>query len=338
MQRKSIIQGRLEFANEKSFGQMFKMYEYRIENFYKNDVLFKDDVFDEENLLLNIPRLINIQEEKWWDNTIALIEYLAQFAIAGSIAAWMVHEGQILRYAVIEPDSDKAVVQKFIKGQKLASEIGKEEEAINALTKVIEKRNSHAQAYERRGFVNYIMGDFAGALYDFNKCISYDPSIPSAYYWRARVHMRQEAWAEAIEDLNLTTKKAIALQPVYWKARRRKAFCYFYLGDLEQAAKELRLFTNRRYDKDNPNYAYLRECLAKYAEILIELDRPEEALEAIVKGLELKEQEEYVPEQRFLTLRGLAKHKLGEGGEDDLKRAAELGSDEAERILAELTT
>ena len=53
MQRKSIIQGRLEFANEKSFGQMFKMYEYRIENFYKNDVLFKDDVFEEENLLLN---------------------------------------------------------------------------------------------------------------------------------------------------------------------------------------------------------------------------------------------------------------------------------------------
>ena len=337
MQRKSIIQGRLEFASEKSFNQMYKMYEYRIDNFYKNDILFKDDVFDDENLLINIPRLINIQEEKHWENTIKLLEYLAQFAIAGSISAWLVHEGKILQYAVIEPDSDKAVVQTFIKGQKLASEIGKEEEAIAALTRVIEKRNSHAQAYERRGFVNYIMGDYAGALYDFNKCISYDPSIPSAYYWKARVHMRQEQWEEALEDLDMTTKKAIALQPVYWKARRRKAYCYINLGQYENAAKELMLFTKRNYEKDNPNYAYLRECYAKYAEVLIKLDRPEEALEAIVKGIELTDQEEYAPEKRLLTLRGLAKHKLGEGGQDDLQRAAELGSDEAEKLLAKLT-
>ncbi len=337
MQRKSIIQGRLEFASEKSFEQMFKMYEYRIENFYKGEVLFKDDVFEEENLLINIPRLINMQEQKQWDNTLKLLEYLAQFAIAGSMSAWLVHEGKILQYAVIEPNSDKAVVQTFIKGQKLSEEIGKENEAIAALTKVIEKRNSHAQAYERRGFVNYIMGDYAGALYDFNKCISYDPSIPSAYYWKARVHMRQEQWEEALEDLDMTTKKAIALQPVYWKARRRKAYCYINLGQLENAAKELKLFTNRKYEEDNPNYAYLRECLATYADVLIKLDRPEEALEAIVKGLELKEQEEYAPEKRLLTLRGLAKHKLGEGGEDDLQRAADLGSDEAVKLLAELT-
>lgn len=337
MQRKSIIQGRLEFASPKSFEQMFKMYEYRIDNFYKGEVLFKDDVFEEDNLLMNIPRLINMQEQKQWDNTISLLEYLSQFAIAGTMSAWLVHEGKILQYAVIEPDSDKAVVQTFIKGQKLAEEIGKEAEAIEALTKVIEKRNSHAQAYERRGFVNYIMGDYAGALYDFNKCISYDPSIPSAYYWKARVHMRQEQWQEALEDLDMATKKAIALQPVYWKARRRKAYCFINLGQLEDAAKELRLFTRRKYEKDNPNYAYLRECLTTYADVLIKIDQPEDALEAIVRALELKEQEEYVPEQRLLMLRGLAKHKLGEGGEDDLQRAADMGSDEATKILAELT-
>ena len=75
--------------------------------------------------------------------------------------------------------------------------------------RVIEKHDQHAMAYERRGFVNYIMGNMSDALYDFNKCISYDPSIPDAYYWRARVHMRNKDWDNALEDLDWTTKKAI---------------------------------------------------------------------------------------------------------------------------------
>jgi len=335
MQRKAIIQGRLEFANEKSFGQMYLMYEHRIENFYKSDVLFKEDVFDEENLLLNIPRLIAVQEEKYWTNTVKLLEYLAQFAIAGSMAAWLVHEGKIRKYAIIEPKSDKAIVQTFRKGKKLSAEKGKEEEALAALTKVIDKHDSHAQAYERRGFVNYIMGDLAGALYDFNKCISYDESIPTAYYWRARVHMAKEDWQKAIEDLEMTTKKAIALQPIYWKARRRKAHCHVQKEEFELAAKELRLFTNRKYEKDNPNYTYLRECLAQYADVLVKLSKYEEAIDAVERALTYEEQEQYVPAERLLTLRGLARHKLGEGGQDDWKKAAKLGSKEANRLLEE---
>ena len=335
MQRKSIIQGRLEFANAKSFEQMQLMYDHRIENFYKSDVLFKEDVFDQENLLINIPRLISIQEEKWFDNTVKLLEYLAQFAIAGSIGAWLVHEGKILEYAVIEPKSDKAVVQHFRKGQKLASEIGKEEEAVAALNKVIDKHDTHAQAYERRGFINYIMGDLAGALYDFNKCISFDPSIPSAYYWRARVHMRKEDWEKALEDLDMTTRKAIALQPIYWKARRRKAYCYNKLKNYELEAKELKLFTTRKYEKDNPNYSYLREGFFRYAKALIQLEDYEAALTAIDRALDLKEQEEYVPVERLLTVRGLAKFKLGEGGHDDWAKAVEMGSEEAGRLLEE---
>jgi tetratricopeptide (TPR) repeat protein len=335
MERKSIIQGRLEFGNPKSFAQMLKMYDYRIENYYKNDVLFDEEVFDEDNYLINIPRLISIQEEKWFTNTILLLEYLAQFAISGSIGAWLVHEGKILKYIVIEPESEKGVVQMYLRGQKLASEVGKEQEAIDALNKVIEKHDSHAQAYERRGFVNYIMKNMAGAMYDFNKCISYDPSIPTAYYWRARVHMRNEAWEDAIKDLELATKKAIALQPIYWKARRRKAFCYLELKDYENAAIDLRLFTLRKYEADNPNLTYVREALAMYADTLIHLEKYEDALEAIDRGLKIESQEEYASVQKFLTLRGMARFKMGEGGHDDWRKAVRLGSKEARRYLKE---
>ena len=335
MLRKSIIQGRLDFGSAKSFDRMFKMYEYRIENFYKNDVLFKDDVFDEENHWINIPRLINTEEEKLWTNTIRLLEYLAQFATGGKISAWLVHEGKILKYAVIEPRSEKAVVQSFLKGKKLASVEGKEEEALAALTKVIEQDDSHALAYEKRGFINYLLGNLSGAIYDFNKCISYDPSIPSAYYWRAKVHMRKEDWQAAIEDLELATRKAIALQPIYWKARRRKAWCHYNLKEYDKAVRELKLFTSRKFEPDNPNVKRLRQAWHLYAVNLMHVEEYEDALKAIDKALTYTDQEALVPSDLLYTLKGKVLHALGQDGMKDLKKAAEMGSEEATRLIAE---
>lgn len=336
MHRKSIIQGRLEFGSAKSFYQMLKMYDYRVESFYKNALLFKDDVFDEENLIMDLPRLISIEPVKYWNNTIKLLEYLAQFALSGSVSAWLVHEGKVLKYAVIQPKSDKAVVQNFIKGQKLADQEGKEQEAIEALTKAINKHDKHAQAYERRGYVNYMLENWAGALYDFNKCLGVDPNIPSAYYWRAKVHMRKQDWDKAIDDLEMTAKKAIALQPIYWKARRLKAYCHSQKKEYELAARELRLFTNRKFTRDNPNYRQLRDAFYEYAVALMQMGKYSEALEALEKGLALEdEQEAQVPMSKFLTLRGQAKHKIGQGGQKDWEKAAELGSTEAEKLLAE---
>ena len=189
MDLKTIIQGRLDFGTEKSFVQVQKMFQHRVDNFYKSDVFIKEDAFDETTFSVNIPRLITMGMEKSFTNTVTLLEYLAQFAISGSISAWLVQDGKILKYAVVEPKGDKAVVQNFIKGQKLSAQAGKEKEALKALTKVIDQYDSHAQAYERRGYVNYSLGKISEALYDFTKCISYDPSIPSAYYSRAKVHM-----------------------------------------------------------------------------------------------------------------------------------------------------
>ena len=109
--------------------------------------------------------------------------------------------------------------------------------------------------------------------------------------------MRNEDWDEAIGNLEMTTKKAIALQPIYWKARRRKAHCYIQLKDYENAANELRLFTLRKYEADNPNRNFLREAFATYADALIHIEKYEEALEAIDKGLGIEEQEKFVPVQ-----------------------------------------
>ena len=100
MDLKSIIQGRLDFGSKKSFVSMQKMYQHRIDNFYKSDVFLKEDTFDEETCSINIPRLITMGLEKSWTNTVTLLDYLAQFAVSGSISAWLVQDGKILKYAV----------------------------------------------------------------------------------------------------------------------------------------------------------------------------------------------------------------------------------------------
>jgi tetratricopeptide (TPR) repeat protein len=257
---------------------MEKMYEHRVQNFYKADHFLKEECLDADTFSINVPRLIAMGPEKAWMNTVKLLEYLAQFALSGSISAWLVREGKILKYAVIEPKSDKAIVQSFIRGQKLSAQSGKEKEALEALTEVIDNYQSHAQAYERRGYVNYALGRTADALYDFNKCISYDDSIPAAYYCRAKIHMQKEAFEDAIGDFELTTQKAIALQPIYWKARFQKGECHLKLQEYAEAAREFKLFINRAFAKDDPNFMRRKEAHYRYAQALVALKDYEKAL------------------------------------------------------------
>jgi tetratricopeptide (TPR) repeat protein len=336
MQLKSIIQGKLDFGSESSYEKALKMFLARIENYYKIDILIKDEeLFDVEQKSIVIKRLIAQGPEKLWNNTVDLLEYLSQFAISGHVGAWLVHEGKILKYATIEPEGDKAVVQNFLKGKKLSYLEGKEKEALDSLTKVITKYDNHALAYERRGYVNFVLKNFSDALYDFNKCLKIDASIPMAYYWRAKVHLIKKDLNAALVDLDMTTKKAIALQPIYWKARLLKADCYIKLKDFEKAVFELKLFTNRKFETDNPNYAHRQNALYQYAEVLMNLKQYDMALAAVEKAITLEHSDPGTPLEKLLTLRGMAKHQSGASGKADWKQAADLGSEEAQKLLTE---
>ena len=102
---KIIFKGCLEFGNEKSYRKVFKMYERRIENYYKRDVLFtEEELFDEENFCVSLPRTVVQSSMKKWKGTVNLFEYLAQFAIAGQMSAWLIN-GKIKEHTIIEPVS-----------------------------------------------------------------------------------------------------------------------------------------------------------------------------------------------------------------------------------------
>lgn len=336
---KTIIQGKLLFSNANSFGKALKMYEHRIEAYYKNDIIFApEDIFHEETLTIEIPRLVRQLYEKTFKNTSALIEYCSQFAVSGFIDAWLVQDGNILIYKHLEPISDKVAVKEFIKGRELADQEGKEQEAIDALTKAIEKYDNHAMAYERRAKVNFILKKYHDAKRDYGKSIQFDATNPYPYSGRADVHIIEENWQEGIDDLELAIKLSVALQPVYWKSRRVKALCHMKLQQFEKAEFDLRLFTNRAFKEGDANIEWVPFAQYNYGLVLNELEKHDEALEAFSKAGESIEKLQGVELATLLRHTAIAKKKAGKNGFiKDLKEAIKLGDPLSEALLKEFT-
>ncbi len=335
---KTIIQGKIEFGTEKAYDMAVKMYKQRAEKYFKNDVMFtEDEIFFPETLSLSIPRLVKQVYDKSFKNTSALLEYVVQFGLAGEMDIWQIDSGTIRHFKHLEPSSDKAAVQSYLKGKNLVDQTGKEEEAIKALNKAIEKYDRHAQAYERRGKVNFMLKKYHDALRDYNKCLAIDANNPYAYFGKALVLIQDGKKEESLESLELAIKKSVALQSIHWKARRTKGKIHFELKQFEKAEFDLKLFANRKFTEDNPNFKKNKEGHFLYAQTLLALDKNLEAIEQYDLAIAIEEKKESIPTARIIRFRGLAKKKAGKNGYlKDIKDAAELGDAPAAKLLKEL--
>lgn len=332
-----IIQGRLDFANQKSYDKAKKMYQYRLENYFKTDSLFKevDELFFDDNLTMDVPRYVGQSFEKTFKNTVSLFDYCAQFAMSGVIKAWQTDSGKVLNYADIEPTSDKATVQLYQKGKKLSKKEGKENEAFKELTKVIEKYDNHAQAYERRGKVNLILKKYADAARDFKKTINLDASNPFGYYGLAKVDIQKEAFQDAIDNLEIACQKSLALQAIYWKSRRLKADCHLKLGQYEKAEFDLKLFSKRDFKKDDENFGWRRHAFYFYGVSLYEQGKFNEAITQFQAALDAKVFVDNIPLEDIYYFLGSSKKSAGKNGYvSDLKKASEMGSKFSNEVLA----
>ncbi len=334
---KIIFKGCLEFGNEKSYQKVFKMYERRIENYYKRDVLFsEEELFDEENFSVSLPRTVVMSSMKKWKGTVNLFEYLAQFAIAGQMSGWLI-EGKIREHVIIEPHSDKVAVKAFRKGRELVQEEGKEKEAMDALNTAILKYERHAQAYERRGFINYQLKNYNDALYDFTKSINIYSQNPDPYFGRANIYILKGELDKAIQDLDHCIKKSIPLQSIYWKSRRIKGECLAKKGDFKGASLEFKLFTVRKFAAGDSNNKWKKYVFTKYGQTLLELGNFQEAVTAFNEAVKLEQDTaEKVEESDPLLYRGIALQKAGKKGfVKDWKQAAKLGSEKALALMEE---
>ena len=338
MFHKSIFQGKIEFDNPRSFSKGLKMFRHRVDNYHKSiELIFEEDeLFNMELMTMEIPRTVLNVTEKAWKTTVSLLTYTAQFAISGNIGAWMIEEGNLMHFAWIEPQSDKAVVKNYLKGKKLSIVEGKEKEAMDLLSKAIELYDKHSQAYERRGYLNYIIKNFHDAERDFSKAIKLDDSNAAAYLGRGRLKMKKNEYKEALIDLQSAIKHSLALQDIHWHARRLKADCLMHMDENKKAEFELRFFNKKNFDSDSRNSRHKKVSLYKYALVQKKLGDEKAALEALKEALKIEsEGQKYVTDGDIYVEMSLSKKILGKNGYlADLKKAVKLGNTRAKGILA----
>ncbi|NOT37066.1 MAG: hypothetical protein HOP11_06790 [Saprospiraceae bacterium] len=339
VQFKVIIQGKLELGSEKTMKQVIEQIIPRMDTHYKRELIFKQPelIFKEEDFTLELGRFIGTVSEKYWKNTINFIEYCAGFASAGCVDAWMTDSGKILQHYHIEPMGEKTCVMLYQSGKKASEQKGSEQEAIRILTEAIEKYERHSQAYTQRGYMNFTLKNYDDSLYDFRKGVSFDNLNSSAHYGLARSLMIKHQYVEAIESLEETTKSSIALQSIYWAARRTKGYCHLELKEYDKAINEFRLVSTRNFDKTDSNYKHLPMMWFNYGKAFFATGKLDEALEAFDKSASFEDSYSFDNKADLFMQRGLARKAAGKADYIiDLKKASELGSADAMRLLSEL--
>ncbi len=333
---KTILSGCLEFGSQRSYEQVLKLYQHRVENYYRNDILLNaEEVFQEESFILTVPRFIKECPERSWKNTLNLLEYVAEYAIAGDLRAWVIQEGKLVEQRVIEPSGDKSATQAFLQGREMVKEKGMEEEAMESLNRAIDKFERHALAYERRGYINFRLRNFDDALYDFTKSIDINSNIPEPFWGRANTKIKKQDFKGAITDLEQAISKSIPHQEIYWSARRLKGELHLQLGEFQKAIFELKMVTKRAFREDDPNFKWQKNAMYNYGRALFEIGQYAEAVQAFNQMMNFEAHRAEAPSKadQFLT-RGLARQKAGESGfVSDLKEAAGLGSKQAAELL-----
>lgn len=340
MDYKFIFKGRLDFGNKRGFDNVLNMYDWKVTNHFKKDVQFdEEELFDEEQFSASFPRSLVIHgSKKNFNANSNLLAYLSEFALSGQMEMWMINEGKTVeKYLLVEPKGDRGVINSFAKGRKLSVSEGKREEALAALDVAIQKYEKHAQAYERRAYVNTVLKKYHEAERDYTKSINIYAGAPDPYYGRALLYKIQEKFEEAVDDFDTAIKRSIPLQPIHWKSRRRKAEALIELGNFETAAKELRFFTMKKFDETNPNFKYLRKAFFDYGYCNYMLDKFKEASELFNTSLNYDEGKDAPATEELLYYRGMARHKAGlPDFRTDLKKAAKAGNKKAEKALADV--
>ncbi|HMP29250.1 MAG TPA: tetratricopeptide repeat protein, partial [Saprospiraceae bacterium] len=190
---------------------------------------------------------------------------------------------------------------------------------------------------ERRAKTCFILKKYADALRDYNKCIAIDPTIATAYYGRARIHLLNADLDAAKNDFDQAIKKSVALEAVHWKSRRLKGYVHYQLKEFDRAIFELRLFTNRNFAEDDTNHGWKRWAYYHYGLALLDNQNFEEAVEAFNKAADLLDVRDDVAKEDILRNRALSKKQAGKNGYiKDLKEASELGDAKSVVLLKEI--
>lgn len=338
MDYKVIFMGRLDFGTRRSFDQAIKTYNYLRETRYRQETVFAaEDLFNEEREAVILPRYIVQCNEKLWTNTINILEKVVSFALAGELHMWKISSShEALEYILQEPRTDKSAVQAYLTGRTLAATPGKEIEALATLDQAIAIFDRHAPAYEARASVKRRLGHEEEALADYDLALHYHPDRSKTYLKRAGIYEQRGDWEAARQDLEKAMAHSIPHQPHYWEARQRLGDCLFEMEEYTAAAKEYKLFLQRNLPSNHSLFRQRRRVAFQRGQALLTLGQAREAVECFNLALDAAPQDQQVGEADILLHRALAVRQSGQPGfREDLRKAADRGSNEAAELLAE---
>ncbi len=278
---KVTLKGQLDFMIPKTYDMVTAHFQKRLETYYKNDIALKgDDYFKPDTLNLVVPRMEHLCNiEKTWKNTIGLLNEIRTYSVAGALYVWVQNEkNQLIAEECFLPVGDKVATTEYLKGIVL-SDKGKQQTAIDAFTKAIDKHNGYAQAYERRGVAYFRMGQLEDALLDFSKSNALMLNA-EAFIGLSEIKKANGDWAGAVEDLTLALKNCVPFQPIFWTTRRLKGEAHLALNQAKEAAFEFKFFTKRAFKDDDPNLPFKGRAWNMYVTALEKAGEKKEALEA----------------------------------------------------------
>lgn len=306
-----IIAGKLEFGSERVFTQVFDQYMHRMEHYYKNDILLKPEgFFKEEELTLDVPRTVVVGSERHWLNTLNLLERVVSFSMSGSLNLWRLSAGTILDHHLLEPNSDRTTVQLFNRGRQLVNQEDKEQEALKMMTKVVDRFARHAQAYERRGFVNLRLKNIDDAIYDYNKSLKINPGLPESHYGRGIAYTQKGRLEEAAVDFEAVTKNSIPHQSIYWMAQVALGDTLMELGRPADALRIYNMFSKRKQRIASLD-RYDRRVNTVFGKLLMKAGRQDDAVTAFSRALEGTPDKKAPAESTIQYQLGLAYQALG---------------------------
>jgi tetratricopeptide (TPR) repeat protein len=143
----------------------------------------------------------------------------------------------------------------------------KYDDAIQFLTKLIEKRSNTAEAYFLRGKAYLFLNEFRFAAEDFSKAASIKPKNADYWYHASLAQTKTNKYKSALKSI----EKAIQLNPYIPEYYYFKSNILFKKDDLSQAESDIRLFLTY--------FAHHEKATLLHARILLETNRLDQALE-----------------------------------------------------------
>ena len=123
--------------------------------------------------------------------------------------------------------SSKQTAEEYFYSAYAKHDLGDYRGAIQDYNKAIELDPDNTATYNNRGNAKYALGDYRGAIQDYNKAIELDPDYADAYYNKGVTKAELGDYIGAVEDWS----KAIELDPDHTAAYYNRGRAKLLLGD-----------------------------------------------------------------------------------------------------------